>query len=80
MKNLCQCDQCDKIAVMIEFASEKFGLPSSWEHTDVGDLCPNCFRKWRNVMVEFKERKWRPEKEVAQQLDIDYTGKRKEKK
>lgn len=51
MRNLCQCDKCKKLVKMV--MSADWSIPIEWTSTDIGDLCPDCNRKYKQIQEGF---------------------------
>jgi len=54
MKNLIQCDRCKKLEKMeIVKGDSDFQIKDYWRHTDIGDLCFQCWEIYSKFLKTF---------------------------
>ncbi len=56
MKNLIKCDKCGKIEETIWGYNLGMYTDCSWKQTDIGDLCPDCYKEYKKLLEEFKNK------------------------
>jgi len=53
MKFLAECDKCFKKEQMERGLSGDYYLPNAWQQTDIGDLCDDCYPKYKRLIGEW---------------------------